>query len=389
MIGRDTIVKLGGAQLVSWGVTFYLVGPFGSAMASDFGWPDGVVYGGLSAALVVMGLSAPVVGALIDRFGGRFVMASGALFNAAGCGGIALSQGVVSYYAAWLCLGLGMQLTLFDAAFATLAKLGGAGARRAMAQITLLGGLASSTFWPLGGLLLEHLGWRGAVLVFAACALATLPVFLSLPRAPATSPAPCPPAALPAGLAGRQRAAAGLHLTIMTVGAFLNVGMASHMIAILTGLGLAFSAAVWIGTLRGIGQSAARLGEVLFGRSVHPLALNGFACALLPVAFAIGLFSGHHPAAGMAFAFLYGAGNGLLTITRGTVPLVLFDTAAYGTIMGRLVAPSFLVSATAPLAYALAIARFGEMGALGLSLLLSLLAVAAAAFLLARQRRAA
>ena len=47
-------------------------------------------------------------------------------------------------------LGVGMRLTLYEAAFAALARIGGPEARRPMSQITLLGGLASTVFWPIG-----------------------------------------------------------------------------------------------------------------------------------------------------------------------------------------------------------------------------------------------
>src|SRR3546814_16639976 len=117
------------------------------------------------------------------------------------------------------------------------------------------------------------------------------------------------------------------------------------------GFGVAAAAAGWISALRGIGQSSARRCDVLFGGRLHPTGLNLIAALVLPVCFVAGLFGGLVPAA-IAFAFLYGAGNGLLTITRGTLPLVLFDPRTYGALVGRLLVPSFFISAAAPLAYA-------------------------------------
>ena len=139
------------------------------------------------------------------------------------------------------------------------------------------------------------------------------------------------------------------------------------MIGLLTGLGVAASVSVWIATLRGVGQSSARLGEVLFGRGVNPLTLNLFAVAMLPICFIAGLLSGQFAIAAMAFAFLYGVGNGLTTITRGTMALVLFDHRTYGTVTGRLLLPSFVFAAAAPLAYAFMVDSWGEAGALYVS----------------------
>ncbi len=385
LISRRTVVCLGLAQLISWGTSYYLIGGFGEAMAADLGFSRGLIYGGFSVALLVMGLSSPLVGALIDRHGGRTVMIAGSLLNATGCVMLALCHTLLLYFAAWIVLGLAMRLTLYEAAFAALARLGGPQARRAMSQITLPGGLASTVFWPLGHLIAEHAGWRGAVFAYAGFALATIPLHLAIPegRYGDVTMKEAAPAPQPLALSRADRLMAGaLYALIAMLTNFLNAGMSSHMIAILTGLGVAAATSVWIATLRGIGQSSARLGEILFGRRFQPLALNLLACAILPLAFVAGLFSGTLSGAAFAFAFVYGAANGIVTITRGTLPLVLFDHRVYGSLVGRLLAPGFVVSATAPLVYATVIDRFGEAGGLYLSLVAAIVVFAASAWLL-------
>ncbi|MCC8939726.1 MFS transporter, partial [Bradyrhizobium sp. Arg68] len=175
--------------------------------------------------------------------------------------------------------------------------------------------------------------------------------------------------------------AGGLYAVTMTGANFLNAGMSAHMIAVLSGLGLGATIAVWIATLRGIGQSAARLCEVLFGGRIDPVALNLAACLIMPLSFIAGLFAGSSTAMAIAFALLYGACNGILTITRGTLPLILFDPRSYGTIVGRLIVPSFILPAAAPLIYAVVIDRLGNAGALYLSTGLATMTLAAAALL--------
>jgi hypothetical protein len=384
LVPRRTVICLGLSQLVCWGISYYLIGAFGDLIAADLGWSPSLVYGGFSAALVVMGLSSPLVGRVIDRHGGRAVMVAGSGVTALGCTGLAVAHHVVAYYAAWLCLGLAMRMTLYDAAFAALARIAGAAAKRPISQVTLLGGLASTTFWPIGHALASPLGWRGAVFAYAGFALLTIPLHLALPPGAAPPPEPEPPADRPsaAAKAGNGRGmAAALYALIATLTSFLNSGLSAHMIAMLAGLGMAAGLAVWIATLRGIGQSSARLCEVLSGGRLHPLTLAVLATALLPVAFLAGLFSGHLVIAGIVFAFLYGAGNGLVTIVRGTLPLVLFEPGAYGSVVGRLLAPSFVVAALAPLAYAVIIENFGDSAAFVLSAAVAALVLAAAVVL--------
>lgn len=382
MIRRGTVLGLGLAQLVSWGTTYYLIGGFGPRIIAETGWSHTLVHGGFSAALLVMGLSSPWVGRLIDRRGGRFVMTAGSVLSALGCIGLALARDPASYYAAWLVLGLAMRCTLYDAAFAALARIGGAEARKPMAQITLLGGLASTAFWPIGEQLAAAFGWRGAVFAYAGFALLTIPLHLALPsgRTERVRPATAAP---PAEIRREHWIAGVLYALIVTLTNTLNAGMSAHMIGILAGLGLAAPVAVWIATLRGIGQSGARLAEVLFGGGLSPPALTLAASAVLPLCFVAGLWSGQFAAAAIAFAFLYGAGNGLLTIARGTLPLVLFDPSRYGAIAGRLLVPGFLCSAAAPIVYAAVIERLGEAAALWLSAGLAAITLAAAVMLCA------
>nr|WP_316046206.1 MFS transporter [Planococcus glaciei] len=150
MITRRTVLFLGLSQLICWGISYYLIAAFGEVIADELGWSGTLVYGGFSAALIVMGLTSPLTGKLIDKYSGRFVMSAGSLLLAIGCAGIALSQSVLAYYISWIVLGFAMRLSLYDAAFATLVRIAGSDAKRSISQITLLGGLASTVFWPIG-----------------------------------------------------------------------------------------------------------------------------------------------------------------------------------------------------------------------------------------------
>lgn len=366
-VASSTVWILGWSQLVVWGISYYLIGVLGELMVADLGWSKAVVYGGFSAGLMLQGAISPWVGRAVDNLGGRPVMVIGSAIMAVGLVMLALSHDIIPYYAAWLVLGVSMRMTLYDAAFATLARIGGPAAKRPISQITLLGGLASTAFWPIGHWLAGPFGWRGTVFIFAGIAVLTIPLHWAIPDtrynhdAAASKGGPHPVAArTPAD----RWIAGALYSVVVTFATVLNSGMSALMIGMLISMGVGEAAAVWIGTLRGVGQSLARLMEVLFGRKLNPLALGVAATLMLPVCFVVGLFSGSWLWAGVAFAFLYGAGNGLVTIVRGTAPLVLFDPRVYGQLVGQLIVPSFFLSALSPLAFALVIERWGDLAAL-------------------------
>ncbi|MFC4172530.1 MFS transporter [Microvirga sp. GCM10011540] len=387
-IQRRTVLCIGFGQLICWGISYYLIGAFGEMIVADLGWSRTLVYGGFSVALVVMGLSSPLVGRLIDAHGGRSVMAVGSALTALGCIGLAVSHEMVGYYASWVCLGLAMRLTLYEAAFAALARLGGPEARRPMSQITLFGGLSSSVFWPIGFFLAGQFTWRGALLAYAAFALLTVPLYLAIPKdrhSAATDGKPLPDQSLKHPPTRDRTVTAGLFCLVVVMTNVLSSAMSAHMIGALEGMGVTAATAVGIGTLRGIGQFGARLCEVLFGARLHPLDLYLIAVALLPASFGIGLLTPEMLAAAFVFALLFGAGNGLVTIGQGTVPLFLFDPATYGAYVGKLLVPGFLFSAASPLLFAFVIEQYGERTAIGVCCGMALVALLAVALL----RRAA
>lgn len=366
MIRARAVICLGLTQLIGWGVTFYLIGALGPPMTADLGWNTATIYGGFSAAIVVMALASPAAGAAVDRWGGHRVMPAGAMLSALGCALLAITHSHTLYFAAWATLGVGMRLCLYDAAFAALARAAGPTARRPMSQITLFGGLASTVMWPVGHFLAEWLGWRGAAWCYAALALATVPLYLALPRSryAATHAAPGKAAAALTRTAAERRLAGTLYAVMAMLTNFLAAGNAAHLFSLLTGLGLATAAAVSVAALWGIGQFAARLCDVLAGARLHPLTLNLAAGLALPLCFLLAVVSGGNFYVTAAYTLLYGACNGLMTITRGTLPLALFDFRSYGALVGSLLIPSFLLTAAAPVAYAYVIEWQGAKAAM-------------------------
>jgi MFS family permease len=361
---------LGITQILTWGTIFYTPVLIVPLIAAERGWSISFAMGGFSVGLLVAGLVAPYVGRSIDRFGGYVVMALGSLTGALGLFLITSAAHPVAYYAVWMVLGVAMAANLYDAAFSTLGRIFGIGARRPITALTLAGGFASTVSWPMTYFLLERVDWRGTYLIYAALlAFVAAPLHaLALPRtryqsdiaAPDTQSAPVkvlPPYGLPFILVASAFASY----------AFVPSGLAAHLLAIFAREGIGSATVVWIGALFGPAQVGARLIEFAFGRNLHPLWIARFALTTFLCAFLMLVLLGVSTATAAAFALMFGGANGLITIARGAVPLALFGASGYGRLMGRLAGPFLLMQAAAPFIMAYMIERTSDFGALSLA----------------------
>jgi MFS family permease len=362
------VAALGATQILAWGSSYYLVAPLAGPIAADTGWPLPWVVGGLSLGLCVAALVSPRMGRAIQAHGGRPVLGASSILLAAGLGLLAASSTLVSYFVAWGVLGAGMGLGLYDAAFATLGRLYGVDARRAITVLTLYGGFASTVGWPLSTALEAALGWRTTCLVYAGLQLlVALPVHLSfLPaaggaagRSPALHRAPSAPrSAAPAESWSPRRARLVVLLlgTILTLAAAIVAVVAVHVLGILRTRGLSLEAAVAIGALIGPSQVAARVVEMLLERHHHPIWTLVASIALM--ALGLVMLATDFPLVALA-TVIYAAGVGIESIARGTLPLALFGPASYALLMGRLATPILLAQAIAPPAAAGALLDLG------------------------------
>ena len=376
------VALLGLSQTLSWGSSFYLPAVLAHPMATDLGLPPPMVYLAFSLALVVSAAVGPASGRAIDKLGGRPVLLGCNGIFALGLVLLALAQGPWGLFAAWAVLGLAMGAGLYEAAFATLVRLYGQAARNPITGITLIAGFASTVGWPLSAWMLSQHGWRGACLGWAALHLLVgLPLNALLPRvAPPTTAAPTPAATAAApppvqpAAATSQRALVALLSLFFAVSMFIGTAWATHLPQLLQSVGATLAVAIGVGALVGPAQVAGRVLEFGFLRRVHPLLSARLSSLAHPLGIAVLLLAGA-PAAAL-FAVLHGAGNGILTIAKGTLPLVLFGAQGYGARQGWLMMPARVAQASAPFVFGLALDRWGR-GALWLSGALGLVAFAA------------
>jgi MFS family permease len=381
-----TVAALGTAQTLAWASSYYLPALLAVPMARDLGVSTPTVFAAFSLALIVAAAVGPWSGHMIDRHGGRPVLMGTNLVFAVGLVGLAWAHHAFGLFAAWAVIGLAMGSGLYEAAFATLVHLYRLRARNVITGITLIAGFASTIGWPLTALLEAWLGWRGACLVWAALHLVLgLPLNASLPRALLGADEVKGGAARPAAAddftAQRPWLTTALLALVFALTWFISTAMAAHLPRVVEAAGATLTVAVSVGALVGPAQVGGRLLEFGLLRHIHPLLSARLAALAHPLG-VVALMAVGAPAAAL-FAILHGAGNGILTIAKGTLPLVFFGAQGYGARQGWMMVPARVAQALAPFLFGLAVDRWGA-GALWLSGALGLIAFVA--LLLLRRR---
>jgi hypothetical protein len=300
---------------------------------------------------------------MIDHYGGRDVLAATNLVFVAGLTVLAFASGAGGLVLAWVILGIGMGFGLYEAAFATVAGLYGRDARNSITGITLLAGFASTVGWPTSAVFIDALGWRGACLAWAALhAVIGLPMNrLLVPRAPPPPPERAHAPGAPSSVPWTMIVLASVFGATWCV----STAMAAHLPRLLQALGSTQAVAIAAASLVGPAQVAARLIEFGFLRRMSPMISTRLATSLHPIGATLLAILG--PVAAIPFVLLHGAGNGVLTIARGTLPLALFGPTGYGLRTGILSAPTRILQGGAPLLFGIVLDRAGPLYALLLS----------------------
>ena len=350
-----TVCALGITQIISWGSFFYTIAVLGESMQRDIGVSQTFLFGAFTFSLFLSGLAAPTAGKLIDDRGGRRVLSIGSCIGAAALALFATASGSVTLVLASMMAGIAMAALLYDAAFAALNQIAGASYRRAVTAITLFGGFASTVFWPLSQLLLNEIGWRQTMAVYALLQLLVcLPLhWWMLPDRrdadPAGPPQEVPPDAPASAARGYRWLAAAFAL-----GSFIASGLFIHSIGLLKSAGMDAKDAVFVAALIGPMQVVGRILEFTVARNIRPVTIGTISFVLMLLAVIVLYFVQSLPPLAFVFAAFFGFSNGIMTIVRGTVPAVLFGRAGYGALLGKLARPAFIARALAPVVFSAA-----------------------------------
>ena len=366
------IVVLGLVQILSWGGSFYLMAVMATPIIAETGWSQQWVYGALSTGILVSGLLAPRCGQIIARTGGRMLLALSGAVMAAGLLLMGVSHTLPLFLAAWVIIGIGMAMGLYDALFATLGTRYGSQARGAITGITLISGFCTSLVWPGTALLIHLFDWRGAcfaiaalllALVLPACLYALPEKLLALKPKAATSAAP------------QGEIAPSLFwllCAIFTLASVIMTAVSVQLITLLQASGYTLASALAISAILGPCQVASRVVDMAFKRG-HPVWTALFSVALVAAGLLLLAF---FPRFALLSMVLYGAGNGLRAIVRGTLPLAMVKQEAYAVVVGRMARPALIGQALTPLAGGYVYETLGAAATLWLLCALALINVA-------------
>jgi len=350
-------------QIISWGSLFYAFSVLLAPIEQQTGWARDAIVGAFSLGLLVAGVGAAPVGILLDRFGGRIVMSLGSLTGAAVLALMSTVQSMASFYVAWAMLGVASAMLLYEPAFAVIYAAFASNARKALTALTLVAGFASTIFWPLTQALVSGLGWRNTLVTLGLMnLLVCLPVHaVMLPskkarwsRGGGSHEVAAAHSRVREGLGPILRSRSFWLLAFaFTTNILAFSALSVHLISLLQEKGFSPMHAVWLAALVGPMQVGGRLIELTVGPRFSPKSVGLAALGLMPLALVALMLASSDLRMGFAFAMLYGASNGVMTIVRATIPAELFGREHYGAVNGALAAPVIASRSAGPLAASL------------------------------------
>lgn len=368
-IPAGIVSALGLTQIIGYGTLYYSFSILAPNMAIDLGLSLAEVFGVFSASLFIGGLSATYIGKQMDRIGAATIMTFGSALAALTLALCAWSPSVAIFAVAIIMLEVSSGMVQYQAAFAALVESDPKTASRSITYLTLIGGFASTIFWPISAALSGWLSWREIYLVFAGMNLfLCMPLHFWIMRVGRSASSGDPSVRKRETVIGAIPPHARRRGMILVSSAFALLGFSlaailAHMVPMLGSLGLG-AAAVVIGSIFGPAQVLSRLINMVFGKNLSPPGLAVLSALLIVVGVLILLVTDSWLPGAVAFAICLGLGSGINSIAQGSLPLHLFGSDGYGAITGKMAAARLAVGAGAPFVFAVAIENIGMSSAL-------------------------
>jgi hypothetical protein len=366
------VAALAVGQLISWGTLVYAITFVAAPIERAEGWSRQATFGVFSLALLVAAVSSLGAARAMARFGARTVLTVASILAAVAFADMATARSVAAFAVAWVVAGSTMSVLLYEGAFSALRDRTDLDFRRSVTTLTVVGGLASTVFWPLTRIAVETFGWRGTALGFAILHLViAAPVHawalrgLHRKAGPEAPPDPQNGAA-PKG--GRRPAQLRIRwlATSFALAAFVSGALAAHLDTLFTELGVAppwiLAAAVSFGPLQTLGRVLDLLARGAWSWRRLGTGLLALQAAALLTLFVVP----YAPWWAVPFAATFGLANGLMTLVR---PLAVADgregdPAGFKSDLFLVSSAALFARAVAPLAVAMALGWSGARGVL-------------------------
>ena len=377
---------LGVTQIIGYGTLMYAYSVLLPEMADDLGLSLSAIFGVLSLALLFGGLLSPIAGHLVDRYGGRYVMTVGSGFAVLALLLMSQVDGARGIFFAILLAEAAAMFVLYNVAFAAVARLDSPlPAARAISVITLFGGIASTIFWPFTLYLHGVVGWQNTWIVLGALVIVVcVPIHFFMLAGPSRGPdRPAEPNSQSwPQLTGQARRRGMLWMVLSFVfSGYLMGAVMTLWVTNVQDLGHTAAAAALAGAVIGPFKTVGRGFEMLIGRNLHPRATYLLSMALQLVGFLVLLSFGFSFVGILLAAAIYGMGDGIKTIARGTLPLALFGEKGYGARLGWISFVQMAVNASAPFTFAYLTQTYGGWWSFATMSLFVIAALAAFVFI--------
>ena len=377
-----SVLGLGITTTIGYGTLFYSFTIMSTQIQNEFSWSKSFVFGIFSLGILLGGFLAPVVGKLLDNHGARVIMTAGSFLCFLGLFSISLIQNEWQYIFSILFLEVVSTLVLYESAFVAFSQLAGNKARIPITQITLIAGFASTIFWPLISYLLSIMSWRDVYVTLGLFhIILAMPIHYFVLKPNLLIDNHSDEKNLTnlqdsLNIQGENQKEAKIYLIlIFSLIAIPVTVMQTHFMGLLAEFGFEMVSAVILGTIIGPAQVIARIVEIVFAKKISPLHSGFYSILLLCVGLMFLIFSGYSYYFALLFVIMYGAGQGLLAIIRGSIPLYLFGKTGYGKITGDINLYRNIVVATIPFGFALAMDIFGALSAVFMLIIISIISL--------------
>ena len=330
-------------------------------MATELGATRTAVTFAATISVLVGAVAALPVGSLLDRYGGRALMASGSAIGVLAVLLWSQAHSLASLYVAFVLVGLALAMSTYEAAFAVLVVASDARGRdSAIVAVTMVTGLLTSFYYPLTGWLDGQLGWRTTLVVLAgSLAVIALPAHLwAVPGRAAHALRVTRGSGAPVGEALRST-----HFWLLLVAFVTQAGATSAFLMLMVtyfrdvghSAGVAAALPLAVGTM----QIGSRLALAPLSRRFGMATVTATAFAIQGLGLLALTMAGTALAPTLACVAAFGLGYGVSVVARPSIVADTFGVARFASIIAVMTVPTALSRAGAPLVGAwLADSRF-------------------------------